>query len=236
MLDRSSSGLHLDPRTKLFFLLLGNLTLFFHISTSAEILLMCLLFALFFLSGKCKAGLRLGALYAVLVSAELWLLPVADGIVLNLLSLLTVGIRMLLPCIVAGAYAFTTTTVGEFVCALRRMHVPEAVVIPCVVVIRFFPTISEDYRQIRSAMALRGVLSGSWDLLLHPMASLEYILIPLLVNSTNVAEDLTAAALTKGISLPGKHTSVVELSMTAFDWLYMLAATLPFILFWGGVL
>ena len=30
-------------------------------------------------------------------------------------------------------------------------------VIPCVVVIRFFPTIAEDYRQIRNAMALRGI-------------------------------------------------------------------------------
>ena len=47
------------------------------------------------------------------------------------------------------------------------MHVPEAVVIPCVVVIRFFPTIAEDYRQIRNAMALRGISSGgSWLIIL----------------------------------------------------------------------
>ena len=63
------------------------------------------------------------------------------------------------------------------------MRVPEAVVIPCVVVIRFFPTIAEDYRQIRNAMALRGIASGGWGLVRHPAQSLEYILIPLLMNS-----------------------------------------------------
>ena len=69
---------------------------------------------------------------------------------------------MMLPCFITGAYAFTTTSASEFICSMRRMHAPEAVVIPCVVVIRFFPTIAEDYRQIRNAMALRGIAAGGW--------------------------------------------------------------------------
>ena len=48
---------------------------------------------------------------------------------------------MMMPCFITGAYAFSTTRVSEFVCALRRMRVPESVAIPCMVVIRFFPTI-----------------------------------------------------------------------------------------------
>ena len=56
---------------------------------------------------------------------------------------------------------------------MRRMHVPEAVVIPCVVVIRFFPPIAEDYRQIRNAMALRGISSGGWGIVRHPTQSLD---------------------------------------------------------------
>ena len=69
------------------------------------------------------------------------------------------------------AYTFTTTSASAFICAMRRMRVPEAVVIPCVVVIRFFPTIAEDYRQIRNAMALRGIASGGWGLVRHPAQS-----------------------------------------------------------------
>lgn len=71
---------------------------------------------------------------------------------LNVVALFSIGIRVMLPCIITGAYAFSTTTAGELVCALRSMHVPESVIIPCAVVIRFFPTVGEDYRQIRAAM------------------------------------------------------------------------------------
>lgn len=229
-------SVRLDPRAKLFLLLLGNLTLFLHISLYAEILLMALFLSLFFLAGKIGTGVRLTVFYAVLVLIDIFVVPVAEGFALTLLSLASNGIRMLLPCIVSGAYAFSTTTAGEMVCGLRKLHVPETIIIPCVVVIRFFPTIREDYLQIRSAMAFRGIAVGNAAVLRHPMQSLEYILIPLLMNGNNVAQDLSVAALTKGISLPGEHTSMVQLKMSAFDWLYMILCMIPFGLFLGGVL
>lgn len=121
---------------------------------------------------------------------------------------------------------------------MRRMHVPEAVVIPCVVVIRFFPTIAEDYRQICNAMALRGIASGGWGIVRHPAQSLEYILIPLLMNATNVAQDLSVAALTKGLGREGEHTSHTKIRMTVIDWLVMIVVTVPLALdiAWGDVM
>ena len=226
--------LRLDPRTKLYVLLLANLMLFFHARTNVEALMVALFLAPFFLSGRTRAGLRLTATYLVLLAIDLLVVPVATGFALSFLSMLSVGIRMLLPCIITGTYAFTTTTVGEFVCGLRRMRVPETVIIPCMVVIRFFPTLREDYRQIRNAMALRGIATGTAGLLRHPAQSLEYILMPLLMNSNNVAQDLSVAALTKGIGLPGAHTCMSEIRMTALDWAYMVVCTVPLAAFIGG--
>lgn len=227
--------LRLDPRTKLYVLLLANLMLFFHARTNVEALMVTLFLAPFFLSGRTRAGLRLTATYLVLLAIDLLVVPVATGFALSFLSMLSVGIRMLLPCIITGTYAFTTTTVGEFVCGLRRMRVPETVIIPCMVVIRFFPTLREDYRQIRNAMALRGIAAGPAGLLRHPAQSLEYILMPLLMNSNNVAQDLSVAALTKGIGLSGAHTCMTEIRMTALDWAYMVVCTVPLAAFIGGV-
>lgn len=115
------------------------------------------------------------------------------------------------------------------------MHVPESVIIPCAVVVRFFPTVKEDYRQIRAAMALRGIAEGKAALLRHPAESLEYILMPLLMNGNNVAQDLSVAALTKGIGLPGTHTCMVELKLTVWDFVYPALCTLP-LLWKGGIL
>ena len=137
---------------------------------------------------------------------------------------------MMLPCIVTGAYAFATTGVSEFVCALRKMKVPEAIIIPCMVVIRFFPTIREDYTQIRNAMKFRGGSSGKTNMLFHPMRNLEYVLIPLLMNSNNVSQDLSVAALTKGIGMEGIHTSITEIRFRWVDAAYMIVCTIPLLL------
>ena len=222
--------LRLDPRAKLYLLVLGNLTLFLHVSLETELVLVGLLLSLYFLSGKTKSGIRMTAVYVVLVSVDIFVIPIAEGLLLNVLSLVSVGIRMMLPCVISGGYAFSTTTVGEMVCGLRKLRVPEAIIIPSVTVIRFFPTIAEDYRQIRNAMALRGITYR------NPMEALEYMLIPLLMNSNNVAQDLSVAAMTKGLSLPGQHTSMVELKMMWYDWAFMIACTMPFALYLGGVL
>ena len=141
--------------------------------------------------------------------------------------MIAVGIRMLLPCLITGAFAFTTTSPGEFTAALRRMHVPEAVIIPCIVVIRFFPTLREDYRHIRNAMALRGIPSGGGSPLRHPAQSLEYIIVPLLMNATVVAQDLSVAAMTKGLGNPGRHTSMTDIRIGIPDWAIMILCALP---------
>lgn len=130
----------MDPRAKLYLLLLANLLLLFHVGTAAEAATTALCLLLFFLSGKIGMGLRLSALYFGLLAVDIFVVPRAgEGVLLNLLSLVSVGVRMMLPCIITGAYAFSTTTIGELTAALRRMHVPESVIIPCAVVVRFFP-------------------------------------------------------------------------------------------------
>ena len=218
----------IDPRAKLYLLVLANLMLFFHVGMAAEAVSTSLFLLLFFLSGRVRSGLRLSVIYFGLLALELWVVPRAgEGILTNFLSLLSVGIRMMLPCIITGAYAFSTTTMGELTSALRRMHIPESIIIPCAVVVRFFPTVREDYHQIRDAMALRGIAEGKLALLRHPMQSLEYILMPLLMNGNNVAQDLSVAALTKGIGLPGQHTSMTELHLTMWDFFYPALCTLP---------
>lgn len=130
---------------------------------------------------------------------------------IHVVGLFSVGLRMMMPCFITGAYAFSTTRVSEFVCALRRMRVPESAAIPCLVVIRFFPTIGRDYRRTRDAMALRGLASGRLALLRHPAQSLEFVLVPLLMNTTIVSRDLSVAALTKGLGRFGRHTCITEI-------------------------
>ena len=155
----------LDPRAKLYLLLVANLMLFFHVGLATQIVMVVLFLLPLLAAARWRTALNFGVTYAVLTALGM-LDPDALGLPWPDMwcSALAVGVTMMLPCFITGAYTFTTTSASAFICAMRRMRVPEAVVIPCVVVIRFFPTIAEDYRQIRNAMALRGIApaAGGW--------------------------------------------------------------------------
>ena len=220
--------IHLDPRTKLLLLCISNLVLFCHVSLKYECMMMIVILSLFFLSNKTKIGIKFAIIYFIFYVLDILDLP--NNVVLSFLLMFSNTIRMMLPIIAMGTYTFSTTKTSEMTCALRKMHVSENIIIPLVVMIRFFPTAKEDYTHIKEAMTLRGIETS----ILHPLQSLEYILIPLLMNSTVVANDLTIAALTKGLSIEAQHTSIAKLYLSIFDIIYPILLCIPLLFFWKG--
>ena len=107
-----------------------------------------------------------------------------------------------------GYYLVSTTTVSEFVAAMERMHVPQKIVIPMSVVFRFFPTVKEEYAAIRDAMKMRGITT-----LRSPMKMLEYRVVPLMMSIAKIGEELSAAALTRGLGAPQKRQTFVKLGL-----------------------
>lgn len=227
----------LDPRTKLFLLILAAAYISLSLSVKAEILLIIIYLIPFLLAGMFKYVFIFASVYVLQLLASIYVLPRVEWtFVLFVVSFLTFGMRMLLPSILAGVYSMKTTSVSEWIAAFKKMRMPNWLLIPLAVMARFFPTIQKDYQSIRKAMAFRGIGTDFWDLVKHPIQTLEYILIPLLMNATQVAEDLTVSALTKGLSLPGTHTSLIQLRLTAFDWFFILLAILPMIFHIGGLI
>lgn len=227
----------LDPRVKLFLLILAAVYIAMPLSFWVETILILIYVLPFFLIGLYKWGLLFLSIYGLQISLSILLLPKVElGFFVYILSFLVFGLRFLLPSMIAGAYAMKTTAVSEWIPAFKKMRLPNWLLIPLAVMARFFPTIREDYSHIRQAMAFRGIGTGFWDLIKKPIQTLEFILIPLLMNATQVAEDLTISSLTKGLSLPGVHTSVVHLKMTYFDYLFIVLALVPLLLHTGGIL
>jgi energy-coupling factor transport system permease protein len=227
--------LKLDPRTKLFFLLLANGVIFFHVNLLTEILIAVLLLLLLIFAGQWKKGIRLGGGYLLLFFISSISSDYSDGVLATVVGM-AYTLRIMMPCFMAGTYAFATTAVSEFLCALRKMHLPESVIIPFAVVIRFFPTIVEDYRQIRAAMQFRGIAVGNAALLRHPLQTMEYILIPLLMNANNVADDLSVAAITKGIGIQGEHTCAAVIGIQLKDIVAGAIMLTPYVLYFLGAL
>lgn len=226
----------LDPRIKLLLLALGAVYISLQLSFPLELLMIFIYISPLFIAGLYSWGFIFLLIYALQIFISLYVVPkINTAFIIFVFSFLVYGLRFLLPSIIAGAYSMKTTKVSEWIAAFKKLHLPNWLLIPLAVMARFFPTVREDYQHIRQAMAFRGIGTGFWDLIKHPIKTLEFILIPLLMNATQVSEDLTISSLTKGLSLPGRHTSIVKLKMTIYDWIYAILAFVPIILHLGGV-
>lgn len=119
------------------------------------------------------------------------------------------------PSVVMGYYMVTTTTVSEFVAAMEKIHVPAQITIPMSVMFRFFPTVAQEWSAIGDAMRMRGIrLFGH-----KANTFLEYRIIPMMICSVKIGEELSQAALTRGLGGPVKRTNICTLG---FHWLDIL--------------
>lgn len=224
-------SLEFDPRTKLFMIVLSPIIMALHVNIWLEIVIVFIYLLPFFLTDEKKLGTGLGIVYALQLLGYYFLLPeIEQYFFLYIVSFLTYGLRRLMLGIIAGIFAIKTTQASEWISLLKKWKAPHFILIPLSVMLRFFPTIYEDYKHIRQAMAFRGIGNSFWDLIKKPLQSFEYIVIPILINASQVAEDLTISALTKGLSSSVEHTSIVSLDMEKQDWLYIMLLILP--VFW----
>ncbi|MCF1585308.1 energy-coupling factor transporter transmembrane protein EcfT [Tetragenococcus koreensis] len=227
---------HFDPRTVLFLLLISQIILFLDISIFIEVITVIILVVPFFISKQFKWGLRIGIVYSLQLFIAFIILPnINNAVLLYPLSMVANGFRELIPGMIVGIYAIKLTHSGEWISLFKKWHFPKFFIVPFSVIFRFFPTAREDYRQIRNAMAFRGIERGPVAFIKQPIQTFEFILIPLLMNASQVAQDLTISALTKGLSIPEKQTSIINLRMTKIDFIYMVIALVPIIICLGGL-
>src|SRR5699024_7819413 len=126
------------------------------------------------------------------------------------------------PCGMLSGIVISTTKVSEFLSAMNRVHAPKNLVIPLAVMLRYIPTIQEDWRFIKDAMRLRDVSPSLKGLLTHPGMTVECIYVPLMMAASKAADELSIASITRGIENPKPRTCLVQIRMGPADVLAIL--------------
>ena len=127
-------------------------------------------------------------------------------------------------CGTLAGIVLTTTKVNEFLSAMNRVHAPKKLVIPMAVMLRYIPTIQEDWRYIKDAMRMRDVSPSLAGFLAHPGMTVECIYVPLLMAASKAADDLSVASVTRGIENPNPRTCLVQIKCGIADWGVMTVA------------
>lgn len=227
----------IDPRTKLFLLIVINIIMMGgKISgtfTFFRIIIAMIPFLLMVNEKWYRKAAMYFVLYAYSFSMERYILTNIQTTLLIIILFTTGMISRFLASAMMAYYLMKTTTVSEFVTAMEKMHIPMVIVIPFAVMFRFFPTIKEEWHDIRFAMKMRGILT----LKRNPFDTLEYALVPLFMSISKIAEELSAASMAKCLTVKGKRTHIVEIGFSFFDFLLFSIGIfeLGIFSFFGGI-
>lgn len=179
-------------------------------------ILTILVFAVFFcLNNRCSTGIK-----AFLFYLPLTLLTDMDDIShWNVLAKICISLFMVVKMFylpfLAGKFFIATADVGSIITSMDRIRIPQSVSIPVAVMFRFFPAYRVESANIKLAMKMRGITYR------NPFRYLEYVGVPLLIVSSNIAEDISRAAETKCIADPCRKERFTEVRFRTTDALFI---------------
>lgn len=211
--------LYLDPRTKvLVMLVLATLIFFVHKNLILNSILVFIPIFLLISDKRYRPAFIYGGLFVIAIFVKIYggkfEFPYLISMILGLIVEL---IFRFFPVFMFGYYIIKSTKPNEFISAMNLWHVPEAFIIPVSVVFRFVPTLAEENKSISNAMRMREIRFGTKKFLKNPSMILEYRLVPLMMSVAKIGEELSAAALSRGLGGLKKRTCMVELRFGIWD-------------------
>ena len=105
------------------------------------------------------------------------------------------------------------------------------VIIPIAVMFRFVPTLTEEWQVITQAMRLRGMALSIKNVLRRPLYMLENMLVPFLLQSSAIVDEMSAAVMARGFDKDHPRSSFLEVKMKALDWIFVAVSVI--VLVWN---
>lgn len=202
--------LHMDPRTELILIFVANIVAFTNSSIYIETFIIVAISILLLLCGCKKTSVKWVIFFGVLLLIQYYLIPIMPTFLAVMFSILAVYARKLLPCMMIGSLIIKTVPVRLIILSLRKWHIPQKVIIPLSITIRYFPAIREEVTHIKQAMKMREIKGL--------VRKIECMYVPMLISAANTAEELSAAAITRGIENPSPKTSAVDIRFRLQDY------------------
>jgi energy-coupling factor transport system permease protein len=217
----------LDARTKIILLLVVFVFVALSPGLYAEFTMMAIITLLAFLHGVYRRCFSFWLVYAV---AHALILCCAQfpGTLTSVLIIILAILCKAIPTVMYTFCVLLTTKISSLISAMQKMSVPPRITIPLAAGLRFFPTALDELRHVREAMRLRGIQLNLKNLLTRPGLVFEGAIVPLMLRSATIAEELSAASVTRGLSADHKRTSILRFRLSTCDALWLILFLTPF--------
>ncbi len=182
-----------------------------------QITFTCILFVLMAIMGFSKAGIKFLLVYLV---CEVWLrVNLHYGI--GFPSPMMFAFIIELVPIMMPVYLLIQAPSGKLTAGLRQLPIPSKMMLAVTVIFRFTPTIIAEYSDVKDAMKTRGFLRSPVQVIMHPLSSLEYVVVPMVFRSLKIADELASSCMVRGIESPYKKQGYYVNRMRISDVLLM---------------
>lgn len=218
----------LDVRYKFFLLILISVVAFFAKDIVYGSIVFIVVCTISFLLGQRKKTIKFTAVYILLLLFIVFSKYLPEALS-SMILMVVLCIRMCMPIMLYGKTFLKTTSVSEMVTGLYAIKIPRSFIITFAVAMRFFPTAKEEISHVRDAMSLRGIGFSLRNLRLRPVLVFEGFIVPLLVRASTIAEELSAASITRGLDNPVPRTSFMKLNITFKDTFLTFLFTVIFV-------
>ena len=152
-----SGVLDLDPRTIMGVLLAASVVAFMSKSLTVELGLVLGVALLQALTGHVRMALAFAGGYAVLWAVLNLVFPHVGGVAATMFTISFTFSRKIFLCLMVGSLLVAECSVHRLTAALERLRVPQVVLIPLTVTMRYFPALKDEMAHIRDAMRLRDI-------------------------------------------------------------------------------
>ena len=226
----------LDPRTNMGLLLALTLVSFVGKPPWLEV---GFVLALAFLQLLCGYG-RMAVSFVVAFALLAWVLDHAFALLawvldhafaagavafLSSLTYILTLVRRVFGVLMVSSLLAADNSAHRITAALRHLRVSETVLVPLATALRYFPTLVEEIGHIRDVLRLRDVTLSE---------RIEAHVVLLMVSATNTADELSRAAVCRGIENPARRPDTERLRMGALDWAVLALAVVACALACGG--
>ncbi|MCI7551030.1 MAG: energy-coupling factor transporter transmembrane component T [Actinomycetaceae bacterium] len=227
----------MDPRTKLLMVIVANVCVMTVVKTPVTLTALAIVATALLVSRKYYVLCSFLALFSMFTTIHFiaGVVPHWLGALLAVIGQYGSRLTVVLFCAV---WLFATTTPAAFLAALNRAHVPRAITVPISVMFRYFPAALEEVQSIWAAMRLRGLFSSTGSLVAHPVRAAEYMVVPLVGSTLQIADDLSASAMVRGLGRPERPTSITRIGFGVTDLLGIAACAAliaVFVYTWNGI-
>lgn len=214
------NSLNPNPITKFFVVGLLGLTVVHSIHPVLEWMVIFVISIMYLMNGLKKEALKNVIIFGVLFLAPSFKILAQLPFFIKMFFSLIFVLRMFYIPYAAGKFLIKTSDVGSIISSMDVLKIPSAISIPVAVMFRFFPSFVEEKNHIKMAMKIRGIETK------NPLKYLEYVAVPLLIISSNIADDISKAAETKCIANPIKKTRYIRVGVGVIDFIYAMTMTI----------